>query len=83
MISDAKRILITGGGEFLGSHLCEKVLNEGNEIICLDNSSTGRISHGPNKYWVRNRSSNSAKALPEPLNISRPLYNNLNVHAKN
>ncbi|MDR0757477.1 MAG: SDR family oxidoreductase [Tannerella sp.] len=37
-----KRILITGGAGFLGSHLCEKLLAGGNEIICLDNYFTGR-----------------------------------------
>ncbi len=37
----SKKILITGGGGFLGSHLCERLLNEGNEIICLDNFFTG------------------------------------------
>ncbi len=37
-----KRILITGGAGFIGSHLCEKLLNEGNYIICLDNFFTGR-----------------------------------------
>jgi len=36
-----KRILITGGAGFLGSHLCERLLEEGNEIICLDNFFTG------------------------------------------
>ena len=36
------RILITGGAGFLGSHLCERLLREGNEIICLDNFFTGR-----------------------------------------
>jgi len=36
-----KRILITGGAGFLGSHLCERLLKEGNEIICLDNFFTG------------------------------------------
>ena len=38
---DNKRILITGGAGFLGSHLSERLLNEGNEIICLDNFFTG------------------------------------------
>jgi UDP-glucuronate decarboxylase len=37
----SKRILITGGAGFIGSHLCEKLLEEGNEIICLDNYYTG------------------------------------------
>jgi UDP-glucuronate decarboxylase len=36
-----KTILITGGGGFLGSHLSERLLNEGNEVICLDNFFTG------------------------------------------
>ncbi len=36
-----KKILVTGGAGFLGSHLCERLLNEGNEIICLDNFFTG------------------------------------------
>ncbi|HQP90896.1 MAG TPA: SDR family oxidoreductase [Bacteroidales bacterium] len=35
-----KRILVTGGAGFIGSHLCEKLLNEGNEVICLDNLFT-------------------------------------------
>lgn len=37
-----KRILVTGGAGFLGSHLCEKLLNEGNEVVCLDNYFTGQ-----------------------------------------
>ncbi|PKQ60415.1 NAD-dependent dehydratase [Labilibaculum filiforme] len=36
-----KRILITGGAGFIGSHLCERLLKEGNDIICLDNYFTG------------------------------------------
>lgn len=36
-----KNILITGGAGFIGSHLCERLLNEGNHIICLDNFFTG------------------------------------------
>ena len=42
------RILVTGGAGFLGSHLCDRLINEGHEILCLDNFFTGRkqnISH--------------------------------------
>ena len=43
-----KKILITGGAGFLGSHLCEELLINGNDIICVDNFYTGskeNISH--------------------------------------
>jgi len=36
-----KRILVVGGGGFLGSHLCERLLKEGNEVLCVDNFYTG------------------------------------------
>lgn len=36
-----KKILVTGGAGFIGSHLCERLLNEGNEVLCLDNYFTG------------------------------------------
>lgn len=37
-----KRIVVTGGAGFIGSHLCEKLLEEGNDVICVDNLFTGR-----------------------------------------
>lgn len=40
-----KRILVTGGAGFLGSHLCERLLNEGNDVICADNFFTGDKSN--------------------------------------
>ncbi|PIB38706.1 UDP-glucuronic acid decarboxylase family protein [Maribacter sp. 4G9] len=39
-----KRILVTGGAGFVGSHLCERLLSEGNEVVCMDNYFTGRKS---------------------------------------
>ena len=50
-----KNILVTGGAGFLGSHLCDKLISDGNKVICLDNFSTGskdNISHLlNNKYF--------------------------------
>lgn len=36
-----KRILVTGGAGFIGSHLCERLLNDGHDVVCLDNYFTG------------------------------------------
>jgi len=36
------RILVTGGAGFIGSHLCERLIGDGNEVLCLDNFFTGR-----------------------------------------
>lgn len=54
-----KQILITGGAGFIGSHLCARLLEEGNEVICLDNYFTGRrdnilpLLHHPHFELVR------------------------------
>lgn len=40
-----ERILVAGGAGFIGSHLCERLLKEGNEIICIDNYITGRVEN--------------------------------------
>ncbi len=53
------RILVTGGAGFLGSHLCDRLIKDGNEVVCLDNYFTGRrlnIAHllnNPNFEFVR------------------------------
>ena len=49
-----KKILVTGGAGFIGSHLCERLLNEGNEVICLDNFFTGskkNVIHLLNRHY--------------------------------
>src|SRR3546814_20976316 len=40
-IANRKRILVTGGSGFLGSHLCERLLNEGCDVLCVDNFYSG------------------------------------------
>lgn len=40
-----KRILVSGGAGFIGSHLCERLLNDGNEVVCIDNFFTGDKSN--------------------------------------
>lgn len=54
-----KRVLITGGAGFLGSHLCDRLVNDGEDVICVDNLFTGRkdnirhlLSH-PNFEFIR------------------------------
>jgi UDP-glucuronate decarboxylase len=38
---ETQRILVTGGAGFIGSFLCEKLLNQGHDVICVDNMYTG------------------------------------------
>ena len=44
-MSGARRVLVTGGSGFIGSFLCERLLDEGNEVLCVDNFFTGRRSN--------------------------------------
>jgi len=67
MSGQSKRVLVTGGAGFLGSHLCERLLEQGAEVLCVDNFFTGRRS-------------NVAHLLDHPLfelmrhDITFPLY---------
>jgi len=59
MLRTSKQVLVTGGAGFLGSHLCERLLAEGNHVICLDNFFTGtranvtHLLHDPNFEILR------------------------------
>ncbi|MBV8592791.1 MAG: GDP-mannose 4,6-dehydratase, partial [Caulobacteraceae bacterium] len=39
---EEERVLVTGGAGFIGSHLCERLISEGREVLCVDNFFTGR-----------------------------------------
>ena len=67
MAASSKRIMVTGGAGFLGSHLCERLLKQGHEVLCVDNYFTGRKD-------------NIVHLLPNPFfevlrhDITMPLY---------
>ena len=70
--SDSKCALVAGGGGFLGSHLCERLLGEGYTVICLDNFSTGNaqnvahLQENPNFFLLK-------RDICEQLTLDQPL----------
>ena len=44
-MAKSKTIVVTGGTGFLGSHLCKRIINEGNRVICVDNNYTGSLDN--------------------------------------
>src|ERR1700681_1631673 len=68
------RTLITGGAGFVGSHLCERFLAEGHEVLCVDNFITGsavNVEHLP----ARGRFSFIHHDISQPIQIEGPLDN--------
>ena len=53
-MSSLKRILVTGGAGFLGSHLCERLVDQGHDVICLDNFFTSQKSNVAHLLGRRN-----------------------------
>ena len=49
-MSGRPRTLVTGGAGFLGSHLCDRLLQEGHEVLCIDNLITGDIENVANLF---------------------------------
>lgn len=53
-VSNRKRVLVTGGAGFLGSHLCERLIREGCDVLCVDNFYSGtkdiNFFHRPNIF---------------------------------
>jgi UDP-glucuronate decarboxylase len=69
------KILITGGAGFLGSHLCEKLLQLGNFVYCLDNLSTGRVENLKDFLGLKNFEFVNAD-VAEPLDFKvEQIYN--------
>src|SRR5882672_6428827 len=52
--SSLKRILVTGGAGFLGSHVCDRLVAEGHDVICLDNFFTSQKSNVAHLLTKRN-----------------------------
>src|SRR5579872_1927788 len=68
------RTIITGGAGFIGSHLCERFLDRGDEVICIDNLITGSLSNiehlrSNSRFWYEEHD------ISEPIKIAGPVDN--------
>ncbi len=70
-----KRILVTGGAGFIGSHLCKRLLDEGNYVICLDNFFTGSIENIESFYKHPNFELVEHDITEEYFNVIDQIYN--------
>jgi len=61
--SHRTRTLVTGGVGFFGSHLCERLLNDGHDVICLDNFFTGPVNLGNPGQFTMIELAETIKAL--------------------
>ena len=76
-----KRILVTGGAGFLGSHLCERLINDGHNVLCLDNffrlssfTVSGRVSIQKGSFiseYISQNSSNSFLLIAKKVSAQK------------
>lgn len=70
--SDQKKILVTGGSGFIGSHLCKKLISQGHYVICLDNNFTGSINNISDLITKSNNGDNNFEFIRHDITI--PIY---------
>jgi len=58
-----ERALVTGGAGFIGSHLCERLLRQGTDVVCLDNLSTGSTA---NIAWLLRHDGSASSNTTSP-----------------
>ena len=70
MKTERKTIVVTGGAGFIGSHLCERLVKDGHEVISLDNYSTGlRENHVDGVEYREGHTKDIEKHIPETLDL--------------
>ena len=73
-----KRILVTGGAGFLGSHLCDRLLEQGHEVLCVDNLFTGTKRNIDHLH--ENFASVNVQLTPDDLRELESTFSALTVH---